>query len=40
MQEYDYTIRYRKGVQNANADALSRRNKPTSDSNHCGTLYT
>jgi len=28
MQEYDYTIRYRKGVQNANADALSHRNNP------------
>ena len=28
MQEYNYSIRYRKGVQNANADALSRRNNP------------
>ena len=24
LQEYDFTIKYRKGVQNSNADALSR----------------
>ena len=27
MQEYDFTITYRKGAQNTNADALSHRNK-------------
>ena len=28
MQEYTFTIQYRSGLQNANADALSRRELP------------
>ena len=39
LQEYDFTIAYRKGTQNGNADALSRRSTPLVNAVAITTLY-